>query len=95
MVFNLYAVFDRVVGSFNPTFQAVRDEIAARDFITSTVDLPHVKDLYLVRLASFDSETGVVKNHKCWDVMRDCEFDPEKEKQIGIQLDLEVKENAS
>nr|QJB21705.1 MAG: nonstructural protein [Microvirus sp.] len=60
MVHKLYSIRDRAASQFGPVFQAVNDAVAARAMVRLMEKIPsYDRDAFqLVRLGSFDDETG-------------------------------------
>lgn len=67
MVHKLYSIRDRAAGQFGPVFQAVNDAVASRSMVRLMEKIPsYDRDAFqLVRLGSFDDETGNISVTGC------------------------------
>ena len=67
MVHKLYSVRDRAADQFGPVFQAINDAVASRSMVRLMEKIPsYDRDAFqLVRLGSFDDETGNISVTGC------------------------------
>ncbi|GMO29634.1 MAG: hypothetical protein Ta2B_10630 [Termitinemataceae bacterium] len=78
MLFNLYSVRDRVANEFGPIFQAKNDDVAWRNYFSllTNSNVTDMLDYELVRLGSFDVDTGKIELESSLTAMLP-RFDPE------------------
>lgn len=62
-MFILYSVFDTMAKKFGPVFEAVNDEVAARQYslMLDKVDKRFKKDYVLYRIGNFDFVSGMLE----------------------------------
>lgn len=60
MIFDLFAIFDRVAGDFGPPFMAKNNGIAWRSYRQYLKDSPNTEDFQLYRLGSYEQSSGLI-----------------------------------